>query len=338
MPGFPGSKRKACDERWARECALLTHRFLVFTSRTLCEDEAVPDARTMKILVTGSSGLIGSALVPLFTGAGDKVVQLTRKGEGTLRWDPSRGEIDKKAFEGVDAVVHLAGENIASGRWTQARKGKIAESRIEGTRLLVRAIAERPTPVLVCASAIGFYGDRGEETLDEKSPPGTGFLPELCQEWERVASSYKGRVVSLRIGVVLSPAGGALQKMLLPFKLGAGGRVGSGRQWWSWVAIDDAIAAIRHVLLTPSLTGPVNVVSPSPVTNAEFTRVLGHVLHRPTIVPLPAFAARLALGEMGDALLLASTRVQPRKLLESGYTFRFPDLEASLKGVLGKPF
>src|SRR5215472_7915112 len=218
----------------------------------------------MKILVTGSSGLIGSVLDSSLNVEGHKVERLTRKGDGAFRWDPARGEIDKKAFEGVDAVVHLAGENIASGRWTPARKKKIAESRIEGTRLLVRTLAERPGPVLVCASAIGFYGDRGEETLDEKSRAGTGFLPELCQEWEKAAASYKGRVVSLRIGVVLSPAGGALGKMLLPFKVGVGGRVGSGRQWWSWVAIDDTVGAIRHALMTPSLSGPVNAVSPSP--------------------------------------------------------------------------
>ena len=297
----------------------------------------------MKILVSGSSGLIGSALVPFLTVAGHRVSRLVRSQAGgdQVAWEPEAGRIDAAGLEGFEATVHLAGENIAGGRWTGERKAKIRDSRVKGTRLLSESLARlsQPPQVLVCASAIGYYGDRGDELLREESPPGSGFLPEVCREWEAATqpAREKGiRVANLRIGMVLSAAGGALAKMLLPFKLGAGGVIGSGRQYMSWIAIDDVVGAIDHVLGNASLAGPVNTVSPHPVTNHEFTKTLGRVLSRPTWFPLPASAARLAFGEMADELLLASQRVQAAKLVSSGYKFQFPELERALKHVLGK--
>lgn len=298
----------------------------------------------MHFAVTGSTGLIGSALVPFLTAGGHRVFRLVRghaAGLDYIRWDPARGVRDVALLEGADGVVHLAGENIAGGRWTAPRKAAIRRSRVEGTRRLCQALARlaRPPKVLVCASAIGYYGDRGDQVLTEEASPGNDFLALVCREWEEAAAAATKtgiRVVNLRFGIVLSPAGGALQKMLLPFRLGAGGRIGSGRQYWSWIALDDVVGAVHHALVTEALAGPANAVAPSPVTDAEFTRVLGRVLHRPTIAPLPAFAARLLLGEMADALLLASARVIPRRLQETGYAFRFPDLEAALRHLLGR--
>lgn len=301
----------------------------------------------MKIMVTGSSGLIGSALVPLLTTGGHQVTRLVRtqpkSGAGVeeMQWDPSTGRIDPVGLEGADAVVHLAGENIASGRWTPEQKAKIRESRVQGTRVLCEALNQltHPPKTLLCASAIGYYGDRGEELLQETSPPGTGFLAEVCRAWEAATAPAKEkgiRVVHLRFGMVLSTTGGALAKMLLPFKLGVGGIVGNGRQYWSWVALDDTIGAIHHALMTETLHGPVNVVAPHPVTNYEFTKTLGRVLNRPTLFPVPAFAARLAFGEMADALLLASTRVAPTQLSATGYVFRYPELEGALRHLLGR--
>jgi uncharacterized protein (TIGR01777 family) len=239
----------------------------------------------------------------------------------------------------MTAIVHLAGENIAAGRWTAAQKRRIRDSRVEGTKSLVRSLSRLASPprVFVCASAIGFYGHRGDELLDESSPSGTGFLPEVCREWEAAAEEAKSfgmRVVETRFGVVLSKAGGALQKMLLPFKLGGGGRIGSGQQYWSWVALPDVVGAIRHAIVTDSLTGPINVVAPNPVSNAEFTHTLANLLHRPAVIPMPAAAARLMLGEMADELLLASARVLPRKLEQTGYAFQFGDLEGALRDAL----
>jgi hypothetical protein len=295
----------------------------------------------LKVLVTGSTGLIGSRLAALLTGGGDSVVPLVRRSPrtGEVRWDPD-GSVDAAALEGADAVVHLAGESIV-GRWTDAKKAKIRESRVRGTRVLAEALAglERPPRVLACASAIGFYGDRGDERLDESSPQGAGFLPEVCRDWEAAAAPARGkgiRVANLRFGMVLSPHGGALAKMLPPFRIGAGGIIGSGRQYWSWIALDDAVGAIHHVLQTDALHGPVNAVAPQSVTNREFTKTLGKVLSRPTFLPMPAFAARLALGEMADALLLASARVEPKKLTAAGYPFALPGLEEALLMVLGK--
>jgi hypothetical protein len=269
-----------------------------------------------------------------------RLVRALPTAGGDIPWDPAAGRLDPARLEGLDAVVHLAGENIA-GRWTAAKKARIRSSRVEGTRLLAEALAglKRPPKTLLCASAIGYYGDRGAELLREESPAGTGFLAEVCREWEAAArpAAEKGlRVVHLRIGVVLSPAGGALARMLMPFKLGLGGRIGSGSQFMSWIASDDLSGVIRHALTTESLRGPVNAVAPQAVTNLEFTQTLGRVLRRPTPFPMPAFAARLAFGEMAEALLLASARVEPTRLVASGYRFRAPELEGALRHLLGK--
>jgi hypothetical protein len=285
-------------------------------------------------------------VVTSLSAAGHEVVRLVRRapapGEKAVRWDPEKGEIDAAGLEGLDAVVHLAGENIASGRWNAARKAAIRASRVNGTRLLCDALAglARPPKTLVCASAIGYYGDRVADVLTEESPPGAGFLPDVCREWEAAAEAAmrKGvRVVVLRIGVVLSPNGGALSRMLPLFRIGLGGVIGSGRQYVSWVALDDLPLIILHALQCGDLSGPVNAVAPRPVTNREFTEALGKVLSRPTPLPVPAFALRLAVGgEMADALLLASARVVPRRLEETGYPFRFPELPAALRHLLGK--
>ena len=264
------------------------------------------------------------------------------RGRRRCRWDPAKGEVDAAGLEGLDAVVHLAGENIASGRWNAVRKAAIRDSRVNGTRLLCDALAglARPPKTLVCASAIGYYGDRGEELLTEESSPGTGFLPEVCREWEAASepAARKGiRVVTLRIGVVLSPKGGALSRMLPLFRAGLGGVIGNGRQYVSWIALDDLVGIVLHALQSGELRGPVNAVAPVPVTNRELTEALGKVLSRPTLLPVPAFALRLAVGEMADALLLASARVVPRRLEETGYRFRFPELGGALRHLLGPP-
>jgi uncharacterized protein (TIGR01777 family) len=298
----------------------------------------------VKILVTGSSGLIGSALVPFLNARGHAVVRLVRTesghGAGDVWWDPVAGVLDRAPIEGFDAVVHLAGDDISSGAWTPAKKARIRASRVAGTQLLARTLASlgRPPGVLACASAVGFYGDRGDEILTEESGPGTGFLASVCRDWEAAATPAAEagiRVAHLRLGVVLSASGGALARMLGPFRMGLGGPLGSGRQYVSWIVIDDAIAAIGHVLSTSSMRGAVNVASPGPVTHAEFARTLGHVLGRPTVLGMPAFAVRLMFGEMADDVLLASQRLASARLLSSGYEFRFPELEAGLRHLLG---
>ena len=299
----------------------------------------------MKVLISGSTGLIGSALFSSLEDRGHEVNRLVRKepkGSNEIFWDPKNGKLDCSTIEGFDGVVHLAGENVGNGRWTQTKKEKIRQSRIQGTTLLSQSLSQCSIPprVLVCASAIGFYGDRGEENLDETSSSGFGFLPEVCEQWERSTqpANDKGiRVVKLRIGVVLSSEGGALKKMLFPFKMGGGGILGNGKQYFSWITLGDVVGAICHALQSEQLKGPVNAVSPNPVSNREFTKTLGKVLHRPTVLPIPAFAAKLAFGQMADELLLASTKVNPKALQESGFHFRDPKIEGALKNVLQKP-
>lgn len=295
----------------------------------------------MKVAVTGSSGLIGSNLLTFLSKKNVIISKIVRENpkDDVISWKPEGGERNTTFTDGVDGFVHLAGENIASGKWTKVKKEKIRNSRVEGTKKICELILKLPTPpsVFVCASAIGFYGDRGMEFLNESDSRGSGFLSDVCVEWEEATESISKagiRVVNVRFGIVLSKAGGALAKMLTPFKMGMGGKVGSGKQYMSWVAINDVTGAIYHALKTDTLRGPVNVTAPNPVTNREFTQILGRVLNRPTLIPLPAFMARLAFGEMAEALLLASTRVAPKKLLNSGYDFQYNDLENALRHIL----
>jgi uncharacterized protein (TIGR01777 family) len=298
----------------------------------------------MKVAITGASGLIGSALSPFLSAGGHEVVRLVRrapKAADEITWDPEGSGIDGEALEGVDAVVHLAGENLAAGRWNRRRKARIRDSRIGPTRLLAGTLArmKRTPKALISASAVGYYGDRGDAWLTEETAPADDFLGRLVREWEEAAApaAQAGiRVVHPRLGMVLSPAGGALRKMLLPFRMGLGGVLGDGRQYMSWIAIDDLVGVIHHALVRDDVRGPVNVVAPSPVTNTEFTKALGRVLRRPTVAPAPAFALRLVFGEMADATILASIRVKPEKLVATGYRFRFPELEPALRHVLGK--
>ncbi len=297
----------------------------------------------MKVLVSGATGLVGSALRSELESKGHSVVVLSHSkpsSESVIRWDLSRGQIDASRLEGMDAVVHLAGENIV-GRWTEEKKRKIRDSRVRGTRLLAEAIAglSRRPQTMVCASAIGYYGDRGNELLREESEPGDAFLSGVVKEWEAAAEPAREagiRVANLRFGIVLSPEGGALGTTLPIFKLGGGGKVGNGRQWWSWVALDDVVGALVHALENDSVEGAVNVAAPNPMTNAEYTKVLGDVLNRPTLLPAPAPALRAVLGQVADELLLASARVEPAKLKETGYEFRYPELEEALRHLLDR--
>ena len=309
----------------------------------------------MKILIAGSSGLVGTALGSALARAGHTVCRLVRPqsaaGEGaregfTVAWNPATGELGGAPFAdaqgkgvGADAVVNLAGASIADGRWTKQRKAVLRASRIDTTRALVGALAKmnaRPS-VLVSASAIGLYGDRGDDVLTEESRPGADFLAGLTQEWEAEALKAEAlgiRVVLARFGIILAREGGALPKMMLPFKFGAGGKLGSGRQWMSWVTLEDVVGILRFAIENASIRGAVNIVSPQPLQNADFTRVLAKAMHRPALFPAPAFALRLALGEMADALLLASQRVVPQKLQQLGYSFLFPELSSALNHVL----
>jgi len=294
-----------------------------------------------RVLVSGVSGPIGAALLPYLESQGARIVRLVRgpaRRPDQISWDPLR-PLPPAVLLGFEAVIHLAGESVA-GRWTAAKKKSILESRAQGTRHLATALAQAQSPprVFICASAIGFYGNRGDEVLTEASPAGEGFLPEVTREWEaasRIAADAGIRTVNLRFGLVLSPKGGALKKMLTPFKLGLGGRVGSGQQWWSWIHVDDIVGALHHALQTNSLAGPVNLVAPNPVRNADFTQVLASVLRRPAFFHVPTFAARLAFGEMANELLLSSERVEPARLRDSGYAFRFTELRLALEDLVG---
>ncbi len=301
-------------------------------------------APRLRVAVTGGTGLVGSALVAALRAAGHRVDvvsrRLPRPGTTDIQWDPAGGRLDPRALEGVDAVVHLAGQSIAAGRWTAAAKARIRDSRVGGTRLVADALAtlDRPPRVLVSVSAVGYYGDRGDERLTEASSPGAGFLADVARAWEAAADPARAagvRVVHPRLGLVLAGQGGALPRMALPFRLGLGGVIGSGQQYWSWIALADVVRVIELALALESLAGPVNAVAPAPVTNREFTGVLGRVLARPTLLPLPAAAVRLLMGEMGQALLLGSARVLPRRLEHAGFGFRHPDLEGALRAALG---
>ncbi len=325
-------------------------RMFTYRHATMRQDLAMHakagGTRPMKIAMTGASGLLGSALTSFLTTGGHEVVAYARnpKGsdEGRAVWDPAAGTIDASALEGVDAVIHLAGESIAGERWSYAKKARIMDSRVQGTRLLAETLAklENPPKTFISASAIGFYGARGDEVLTEQSGAGTGFLAEVCTAWEDACEPARAagiRVVNPRFGIVLSPAGGALKQMLPVFKFGGGGRIGSGKQYMSWVSIDDAVGAVHHALITDRVEGPVNVVAPQAATNLEFTKALGRALRRWTIFPLPAFMARLAFGkEMAEALLLTGARVEPRALVDIGYEFLQPDLLPALERLLGK--
>jgi uncharacterized protein len=293
-----------------------------------------------RVLVTGVSGPIGAALVPSLKSRGFQVTRLVRGpvfSEDQISWDPAQ-PLAPESVSGFAAVIHLAGERVV-GRWTSSKKTKIRDSRVVATRNLAQSLAQakdRPR-VLITASAVGYYGDRGEELLREESPPGSGFLAEVCREWEganQPATEAGIRTAQIRIGVVLSPAGGALQKMLPPFRMGVGGNLGSGRQWMSWIHVQDLVGAVHHILKTDLLQGPVNTVAPKPVTNADFTKALGSVLSRPTIFPVPAFAAKLAFGQMAEEVLLGSQHVEPAKLIASGYPFQYTELRKALEAVL----
>ena len=292
----------------------------------------------MRIAIAGASGLVGAAISPQLEAEGHDVVRLVRSSPrpGELEWHPNQDTIEPAKLEGFDALINLAGENVAEGRWTEEKKKKIHDSRVHGTHLLSEAIAKLTTKprVFLCASATGIYGDRGDETLDEQSESGGGFLAGVCREWEMAtepAHRASVRVVNLRFGPILARAGGMLEKMLTPFKMGLGGKVGSGKQYISWVALDDVVAALKLALENESIRGPLNIVSPKPVTNERFTRALGEALSRPTVMSMPAFAARLAFGEMADEMLLVSQRVVPKRLNTAGFAFQNPDLESAIR-------
>jgi hypothetical protein len=303
--------------------------------------------RSLRIGVTGATGLVGSALCAFLSTGGHRVIAFSRPGRPapgflseSIEWDPQRGATHPAQLEGFDAIVHLAGENIASRRWSARQKALIRDSRVEGTKTIAGQMAacKNPPRVFVCASAIGYYGDRRDEVLSEQSAAGLDFLAGVCQEWESAgdAARHRGiRTVHMRFGIILSAAGGALRKMLMPFRMGAGGRIGSGDQWMSWISLYDAVAALHHAIVNESVVGPVNAVSPAPVTNLEFTKTLGRVLRRPTIAPLPAGVVSLAFGEMGESLLLGSQRVVPERLQATRFAFAHPELEGALRFELG---
>lgn len=313
------------------------------TATDLRRQAAWAGAPRQRIVVSGASGLVGAQLVPFLGTAGHDVRRLVRRpprGADEIGWDPARGTIDPAPLEGADAVIHLAGANVAEGRWTGARRRAIRESRVAGTRLLAAALARlaRPPRTLLSASAIGFYGDRGDVRCGEHAAPGSGFLADVCREWEAAAAPAEDagiRVVYARIGIVLGAQGGALARMLPVFRLGAGGVVGAGTQWMSWIALDDVVGALHALLHHEEVAGPVNLVAPEAATNRDFTAALGRALRRPTVLPVPAAAIRLAFGEMGEALLLGSTRVVPDRLIGMGFGFETPNLDDALRSELG---
>lgn len=300
--------------------------------------------KSQRIIVTGATGLVGARLVSELAKLGVQVIRGVRRparDAGEFYWNADAGEIESGKLESADAVVHLAGENIAGRRWTAAFKQQLLDSRVKGTRLIADAIARaaRKPRTFLCASAIGYYGDRGDELVTESSISGNDFLSDVCRQWEAACEPARRaavRVVNARIGVVLSRDGGALAKMLTPFKFGAGGVMGSGRQSISWIAIDDLVAALAFILANESVAGPVNLVAPNPATNAEFTAALGRVLSRPTLLPMPAPLARLLFGEMADATMLSSTRVAPQALTQAGFRFEYPALDSALRHLLGR--
>ena len=305
---------------------------------------ATARAAPQTVLIAGASGLIGRALAPFLQTQGHRVMRLVRRpaqNADEIQWDPATGVLDSALLEGVDAMINLSGENVGAGRWTKKRREAIFRSRVDSTRTLVTAMQrmKRKPAVLVGASAVGFYGDRGAEILAEDSAIGQGFLSDVCLAWETNAEAARAvgvRTPVVRFGVVLSPAGGALAKLMPVFKAGVGGPVGTGDQWMSWISIDDVVGAIYHAMVDETCKGPMNGVAPAPVTNREFTAILGKVLHRPAVVPVPAVALRMVFGEMADGTLLASTRAVPKRLLAAGYRFRHPDLETALRHVLGR--
>lgn len=344
LPG--GAVGKALAGSTIRKMLERTFRYRHhITSRDLMREDSRKKEQVMRIAITGASGMVGSALTTALTRSGHQVVKMVRRqdpgSDATISWNPDANYVDAQALEGIDVIIHLAGEGIADARWTPQRKARIRDSRVKGTRLLSETLAQMANPPkhFLCASAIGFYGDRGDETLDETSSNGNTFLSGVCREWEQATepAQRKGiRVVNFRFGVILSPKGGALSKMLLPFKMGVGGVVGSGKQFLSWISLDDVVGVIEHAVTDTDLKGPINVTAPRPVTNAEFTRTLGKVLGRPTVLPMPAFAARLAFGEMAEEMLLGGAKVMPVRLQQAGYQFQHPELEPALRYLLGK--
>ncbi|MBW2634793.1 MAG: TIGR01777 family oxidoreductase [Deltaproteobacteria bacterium] len=315
------------------------------TARDLVDHLSRQDQKPLHILMSGAGGVVGSSLIPFFTTGGHRVTRLVRrkplKNENERFWDPQKGILDIEDTDSFDVVIHLSGENIGQGRWSPEKKRKIIESRNKTTALIARHISRmaKPPEVFLSASAIGFYGDRGDEVMTEENECGTDFISGVCSQWENAAipALEKGiRVVFLRIGVVLSPVGGALQRLLPSFKMGLGGKVGSGGQYMSWISMDDLIGTVYHAINDESLSGPVNIVAPAPVSNLELTRTLGKVISRPALFTIPAWLIKLLFGEMGQEILLASTRVKPEKILAAGYRFRHPDLERALRHLLGK--
>jgi uncharacterized protein (TIGR01777 family) len=315
------------------------------TRRDLRRHALFADRPRLRVAIAGSSGLVGRQLSAFLSTGGHSVIPMVRNplaaGGGAIVWQPDLGQIDAAGLEGLDAVIHLGGENIAEKPWTPQRKERLRLSRVGSTRLLAETLAglRRPPAVMICASATGFYGDRGHEVLTEDSGPGLGFLPELCREWEAACEPARAagiRVVCARLGIVLTPLGGALARMLPPFRLGLGGRLGHGEQFMSWISLDDAVGALHHLLYSEGLSGAVNLVAPNPVSNREFAATLGRVLGRPTLAPVPAAAVRLLFGELGERLLLEGQRVLPARLTGSGFVFEFPVLEDALRWELGR--